>query len=129
MSDSPDGPRLSGLARSIDALFSAPPPLPKSAPEPVPTPVVPEVPAEVHDPPIEMVVLRTPGPSDPRPLAPEMFPSTQMLEAVPPAPPARTDVGQGAEPDVVVAADSGSETLLSFEAATEPTVDFEEEQA
>ena len=70
MAESPEGSRLSGLARSIDALFSAPPA--------ATVPATVSLPARDEPPPAPA--------ADNRPLAADMFPHTQVLDALPETP-------------------------------------------
>src|SRR5688572_30118196 len=119
MSESAEKGQLSGLARSIDALF-APPAAPRAkrlGTEAPPTPVVqspteaelslddalisPEPPA-VHVPGLQdtMIGVTPSAKPGPRPREPEMFPSTQMLDVI--------KVDAPAEPQAPLAAVGGA---------------------
>jgi len=120
MADSPEGPRLSGLARSIDALFSAAPAAPPSrAASPVVSNAVDDDVSAVAEPVIEPAAA-----PDPRPLEPEIFPASQMLTAIPGPPPVQEPIDPPSPPPSV----DESATLLSFESPwTEPAAEGSEE--
>jgi hypothetical protein len=121
MADSPEGPRLSGLARSIDALFSTAPAAPASPAAPtVVTATVEDDLALVAEP----VVSPPPATPDPRPLEPEIFPASQMLTAIATPPP----VQQPIDPPSLGHSVDDADTLLSFESPwTEPPIESNEE--
>jgi hypothetical protein len=78
MSESVEREKLSGLARSIDALFAAPPARPQAHPTPIVPPPLPEAPnADAETSGSESA----PAPA-PRPRRPEMFPATQMIDVI-----------------------------------------------
>jgi len=129
MAESPEEPHLSGLARSIDALFSAT----RKASVPPPPPAAPTLvtaPAPHGDPAARiretLIEPRAPG-DDPRPQAPHMFPQTQMLEAisVPTSAGTSPHAGIAEPPRAPAAADAPApETMLSFEAPAAAVMDF-----
>jgi hypothetical protein len=135
MPDSPEEPRLSGLARSIDSLFSAPSPArapkPASSAPTLITPAEPDEPAAPTEPlepvaAVAPVATPEPKPSEPdtRPHPPHMFPQTQMLDVIdhlrPPPP-----VGGETPFFAPEARDAPPEPLLTFggpaDEAVEPT--------
>jgi hypothetical protein len=121
MADSPEGPRLSGLARSIDALFSAAPAAP---PSPAASPAVVTATAEDLAAVAEPVVAPPPAPPDPRPLEPEIFPASQMLTAIAAPPP----IPHPIDPPSLGHSVDDADTLLSFESPwTEPATEPSEE--
>jgi hypothetical protein len=114
MADSPEGPRLSGLARSIDELFSTPAAPPSRAAPSVGAPGD-EIPAV-----IEPVIRPQPSPHDLRPLRPEIFPASQVVPAIPGSPPA----GEPIDPPSPEPSIDASDALLSFESPwSEPAAD------
>jgi hypothetical protein len=108
MADSPEGPRLSGLARSIDALFSAAPAA--TPPRAAPTVVTSAVEEDLA-PVVESVIEPPATLHDPRPLMPEIFPASQMLTAIPGPPPVQEPIDAPSAGSSV----DDSDTLLSFE--------------
>ncbi len=134
MAESAQTPKLSGLARSIDALFASPPAAGKGSSAsptlitepPPPTPDAFEL-TEAEQTPSEFESADTPVAPPPLPavqppplpLSPEMFPASQRLEAVPAAP------WGTAEPEPVgVESVAPAEDPISMPVETEPLLEI-----
>src|SRR5688572_4316916 len=126
MAESAETPKLSGLARSIDALFApapdiartaAPPATVVTAPAGETTEIIEVSPAQIEAAPAETLITPLPLPeveaTPPAPL--EMFPASQMLEAI------KGDPWVDSEPLPV----SAEPTLVAWSASGSTDVEIE----